>query len=152
MENCWSRCALPDLGISSNTCSVFMPIQQIFFVGRGCRVQQHCHFNTPEIHFLDSHCANSHDTSSVPRERWSHNLWLPSFSCSLAPALSSHCLCSSSCVYMVTNLVALSQLNNSLSVYRVPHSTHARQEFTVMCLRRKYIQMFMRHHIICGHF
>lgn len=62
------------------------------------------------------------------------------------------CLCSWSCVYMVTNLVALSQLNKSLSVYRVPHSTHARQEFTMMCLRRKYIQMFMRHHPICGLF
>lgn len=37
------------------------------------------------------------------------------------------CLCSCACVYMVTNPVALLQLNKIPSVYRVPRSTHARQ-------------------------
>lgn len=107
---------------------------------------------TPEIHLMDSQCPYSHDTSSIPGGEVVTQLMASQFF--LFPCSSSLlcCLCSWSCVYMVTNLVALSQLNKSLSVYRVPHSTHARQEFTMMCLRRKYIQMFMRHHPICGLF
>lgn len=107
---------------------------------------------TPEIHLMDSQCLYSHDTSSIPGGEVVSQLMASQFF--LFPCSSSLlcCLCSWSCVYMVTNLVALSQLNKSLSVYRVPHSTHAWQEFTMMCLRRKYIQMFMRHHPICGLF
>lgn len=38
---------------------------------------------------------------------------------------------------MVTNLVALWRLNKSLCVYRVPHGSHARQEFTVMMFKKE---------------
>lgn len=128
-----------------NTCSVFMPIQLHFFFRQGSLTH----------HRSTSWTVTEPTPTTLQGSRvggwWSQNLIASRFFLFLCSNSVLHCLCLRSSVCVVTNLVALSQLNKSLSVYRVPHCTHARQEFTVMCLRRKYIQMFMRHHLICGH-
>lgn len=141
----------PDLSTSLNVCPIFYANSALLQLHRGPRGLQPCHSTLRRSPLLDRQRQNSHGCVSILRESWLYNLWLPVF---LVPSLQLSSLLFMFmflCLYGAI-LVALWQLNKSSSVYRIPHSTHARQGFTVICLRRKYIQMCMRHRPISGLF